>query len=51
MTKNYYKTENHNTFGGLIFASDFNTDYRGKDSQNGSSIASRILSDWKFDED
>lgn len=51
MTKNYYKTENHNTFGGIIFASDFNTDYRGKDSQNGSSIASRILSDWKFDED
>ena len=29
-------------FGGLIYPSDFNTDYRGKDNNNGSQIASRI---------
>ena len=40
----------HTTFGGIIYPSDFNTDYRGKDNTNGSSIASRIISDQKFDE-
>ncbi len=29
----------HTTFGGLIYPSDFNTDYRGKDNNNGSQIA------------
>ena len=37
------------TFGGLIYYSDFNTDYRGKDEKS-SPIASRIAADMKFDE-
>lgn len=50
--RNYYTSSNyanHTTFGGLICYSDFNTDYRGNDQWE-SSIASRIASDWKFDE-
>lgn len=39
----------HSKFGGLIYPSDFNTDYRGKDNTNGSLIASRIQQDKKFD--
>lgn len=39
----------HTKFGGLIFPSDFNTDYKGKDNKNGSIIASRIAQDQKFD--
>ncbi len=35
-----------NTFGGLIFQSDYNTDAR----LHSSDIAGRILSDWRFDE-
>lgn len=53
MTENFYKTElyktNHTTFGGLIFPSDYNTDYRGKNNIHGSTIASRIVADEKFD--
>lgn len=49
-----YTTEkynvDHSTFGGIIYQSDFETDYRGKDNNNGSSIAQRIVSDLKFDE-
>ena len=37
----------HRHFGGLIYPSDFNTDYRGDDNINGSTIASRIESDFK----
>lgn len=52
MTKNFYRTENYNvdhtTFGGIIYLSDFETDYRGKD-QKESSIAKRIESDRRFD--
>lgn len=47
-TRNYYTTSNyadHIRFGGTICASDFCTDYEG--TRN---IASRIASDWKFDE-
>ena len=40
-----YGTETHNTFGGEIFQSDFNTSYEG--TRN---IAARIASDWRFDE-
>ena len=41
----------HTQFGGYVYASDFNTDYRGKSSiHNGSIIASRIARDQKFDE-
>ena len=53
MTRNYYRTENYNTdttrFGGIIYYSDFNTDFRGKENTNGSEIARRIMSDRKFD--
>lgn len=47
----FYKTETfdkeHIHFGGVIYSSDFNTDYRGKDNTNGSAIAARIESDFK----
>lgn len=39
----------HTTFGGNIYLSDFETDYRGKNNTNGSTIAQRISSDRKFD--
>lgn len=39
----------HSTFGGIIYYSDFNTDYSGKPSKNGSTIASRITGDFLFD--
>lgn len=45
---NIYKAD-HSTYGGQIYTSDFNTDYRGNSNTNGSTIASRIISDWKFD--
>lgn len=51
-TKNYYTQSNyadHTTFGGTIYLSDFETDYVGK-SQKDSSIARRIMSDWRFDQ-
>ncbi len=38
-----YKT-NHNTFGGVIYQSDFCTDY-----ETTHNIAARIVSDWSFD--
>lgn len=44
-----YKAD-HTKFGGLIYPSDFNTDYRGKDSTNGSQIASRIEADRRREE-
>lgn len=37
--------QNHNTFGGLIYPSDFYTGYPG--TRN---IAQRIVDDWIFDE-
>ncbi len=37
----------HIHFGGIIYYSDFNTDYRGNDNTNGSTIASRIESDFR----
>ncbi len=37
------------TFGGLIYPSDFNTDYWGKRNQTGSPIARRIAQDQNFD--
>lgn len=54
MPESFYNTGiyrvDHSTFGGVICSSDFNTDYRGKDNTNGSSIAHRIANDSKFDE-
>ena len=50
LTKNYTSSKpDHSIFGGLIFYSDFNTDYRG-DIKDESNIAKRIMDDWKFDE-
>lgn len=37
-------------FGGIIYPSDFNTDYRGNSDTNGSKIANRIANDRRFDE-
>lgn len=49
-----YTTENykvdHSTFGGRIYLSDFETDYKGKDNLDESPIAKRIASDMRFDE-
>lgn len=39
-----YRTNRHNTFGGRIYEYDFDTEH-----YNGS-MARRILSDWRFDE-
>lgn len=36
-------------FSGLIYLSDFETDYRGKNNINGSPIAQRICSNKRFD--
>ena len=40
----------HTRFGGIIYSSDFNTDFRGNGHANGSSIANRIAYDHRFDE-
>ena len=37
----------HRHFGGIIYPSDFNTDYTGKNNTTGSAIASRIRSDFR----
>lgn len=42
------KNKSNYSFGGEIYQSDFNTEYSGK-SNFESSIASRIMSDWRFD--
>lgn len=39
--------KDHKHFGGLIYQTDFNTDYRGMDNLNGSPIASRIETDFR----
>jgi len=44
-TETYDKEHIH--FGGIIYPSDFNTNYSGKDNTNGSTIASRIESDFR----
>ena len=53
MPKEFYRTGNysvdHTTYGGHICLSDFNTDYSGKSNANGSKVAAKILSDWRFD--
>ena len=41
---NIYTTEDHNTFGGTLYDSDFDTTY--SETHN---IASRIAADMKFD--
>lgn len=39
----------HSTFGGLIYVSDFNTEYTGIKNQKRSRVAERIISDFAFD--
>lgn len=41
---NIYTTEDHNTFGGTLYDSDFDMTYSGTHN-----IASRIAADMKFD--
>lgn len=52
MRNNYTEAfdKEHIHFGGKIYFSDFNTDYRGKDNINGSSIAARIESDMRWEQ-
>lgn len=54
MAETFYRTKSydmeHTQFGGLIYPSDFNTDYRGKDNTNGSTIANRIAYDQRLDQ-
>lgn len=52
MTKNYITEtfdKQHRHLGGIIYNSDFNTDYRGNDTPNGSFIAARIASDFNWE--
>lgn len=54
MTNYYYKTitkthKDPTRFSGIIYPTDFETDYRGNDNTHGSVIASRIAKDWRFD--
>lgn len=53
MKNNFYITETfdkeHKHLGGYIYPSDFNTDYRGNNNLNGSFIASRIASDYRWE--
>lgn len=44
------REEFHKHFGGVIHQSDFNTDYRGTDHTNGSTIAARIESDFRWEQ-
>ena len=53
MTETFRATKNykvdHSKFGGIIYPSDYNTEYRGNDNVKGSIIASRIIKDQIFD--
>lgn len=52
MTERIYRKEyghDNTRFGGEIYLSDFETDYRRNDNTHGSPIAQRIMSDWGFD--
>lgn len=51
-TKNRPDSRNaaHSTFGGVIYFSDFNTEYRKSDPVHGSITARRIAQDLRFDE-
>lgn len=44
------REEMHRTFGGLIYESDFNSEYWHNITRNRSIIADRIASDWRFDQ-
>lgn len=42
------REELHRTFGGMIYSSDFDTEFAGK-SDSESKHAARIMSSWRFD--
>ncbi|MBT9778857.1 hypothetical protein GPL15_20465 [Clostridium sp. MCC353] len=44
------REERHRTFGGFLYESDFNTEYKGNASETGSVMANRIASNMRFDE-
>ena len=44
-----YGSDSRN-FSGLIYTSDYNTEFK-KESNNGSVVANKIISDFKFDSD
>jgi hypothetical protein len=52
MTEEFYTREtykpDHTKYGGKIYLSDFDTDYKGKNNK-GSEIAKRIIADCGFD--
>lgn len=53
MADTFYRTgpskKMSSEFGGIIYPSDFNTEFRGRNNPDGSSIAKRIVNDQKFD--
>jgi len=53
MNYQFYKAKCHETkyteYGGEIYPSDFNTEYRSKACKGGSAVASRIIYDRMFD--
>lgn len=53
MKESSYRTsvfdKEHRHFGGKIYPSDFNADYKRKENRNGSPIASRIESDFRWE--
>lgn len=54
MPKEFYRigsySVDHTTYGGHICQSDFDTEYCRKQDTNGSKVAAKIISDWRFDE-
>lgn len=46
----FYKV-NHTKFGGIIYPSDFDTNHKNTNNFYGSPIASRIVSDARFDKE
>ncbi len=44
------REESHSHYGGYIYFSDFNTGSRRNNVHSGSEVASRIVSDLRFDE-
>ena len=50
MIRTNFCKPDHRHFGGIIYPSDFETEWHGKKNQNGSMIASRIMGDKRFDE-
>lgn len=45
------REELHQSYGGRVYPSDFNTGYPGKNNPSGSPIASRIASDFRWEQD